>query len=118
MMARSLARPLACSACPRPLPPHPAFPAVRKPQDLLARIEAMGGPSSQVVARRISGYGIFGFVRFLAGYYMIVITKRRKVALIGSHVIYRIEDTVRALLAAACRCRGSACALASRVLRQ
>jgi hypothetical protein len=47
------------------------------------------------MARRISGYGIFGFVRFLAGYYMIVITKRRKVALIGAHVIYRIEDTVK-----------------------
>ena len=34
-----------------------------------------------------------GFVRFLEGYYIILITKRRKVALIGPHVIYKIEDT-------------------------
>ena len=34
-----------------------------------------------------------GFVRFLEGYYMILITKRRKVALLGAHTIYKIEDT-------------------------
>jgi hypothetical protein len=36
---------------------------------------------------------ILGFVRFLEGYYVILITKRRKVALIGTHTIYKIEDT-------------------------
>lgn len=34
-----------------------------------------------------------GFVRFLEGYYIILITKRRKIALIGSHTIYKVEDT-------------------------
>ena len=34
-----------------------------------------------------------GFVRFLEGYYMILITKRRKVAQIGSHTLFKIEDT-------------------------
>lgn len=34
-----------------------------------------------------------GFVRFLEGYYMILITKRRKVAVIGPHTIFKIEDT-------------------------
>lgn len=40
----------------------------------------------------MSGYGIFGVVRFTSGSYILVITKRRKVAMIGGHIIYRIED--------------------------
>lgn len=34
-----------------------------------------------------------GFVRFLEGYYIVLITKRRKMADIGGHSIYKIEDT-------------------------
>ena len=34
-----------------------------------------------------------GFVRFLEGYYIVLITKRRRVALIGGHTIFKIEDT-------------------------
>lgn len=34
-----------------------------------------------------------GFVRLLEGYYMILITKRRRVAVIGREIIYKIEDT-------------------------
>ena len=34
-----------------------------------------------------------GFVRFLEGYYVILITKRRRVALIGPHTVYKVEDT-------------------------
>lgn len=36
---------------------------------------------------------IIGFIRFLEGYYIILVTKRRKIAAIGSHSIYKIEDT-------------------------
>uniref|UniRef100_K1P4T1 Polyphosphoinositide phosphatase n=1 Tax=Magallana gigas TaxID=29159 RepID=K1P4T1_MAGGI len=43
--------------------------------------------------KTVSAFGIAGFVRFLEGYYVILITKRRKVALIGPHVVYKIEDT-------------------------
>ncbi|KAK3098640.1 hypothetical protein FSP39_021482 [Pinctada imbricata] len=43
--------------------------------------------------RSVSAFGMLGFVRFLEGYYMVMITKRRKVALIGPHVIYKIEET-------------------------
>lgn len=38
-------------------------------------------------------FGIVGFVRFLEGYYLILIIKRRGVAIIGRHCIYKIEDT-------------------------
>ncbi|CAB3223688.1 unnamed protein product [Arctia plantaginis] len=41
----------------------------------------------------VSAFGIVGFIRFLEGYYIILVTKRRKVAGIGSHSIYKIEDT-------------------------
>ncbi|KAG5869516.1 hypothetical protein JTB14_035113, partial [Gonioctena quinquepunctata] len=33
------------------------------------------------------------FIRFLEGYYINLITKRRKVCVIGHHTIYKIEDT-------------------------
>ena len=45
------------------------------------------------LTRTVSAFGIAGFVRFLEGYYIILITKRRKVGLIGHHTIYKIEDT-------------------------
>ncbi|XP_015601524.1 polyphosphoinositide phosphatase isoform X2 [Cephus cinctus] len=45
------------------------------------------------VARVVSAFGIIGFVRFLEGYYIILVTKRRRVAVIGHHTIYKIEDT-------------------------
>lgn len=44
--------------------------------------------------RKISAYGILGFVRFLEGYYLILITKRTRCAVIGMHLIYTIKDTV------------------------
>lgn len=40
-----------------------------------------------------SAFGIVGFVRFLEGYYLLAITKRRRVAALGLHYIYKIEDT-------------------------
>ena len=36
---------------------------------------------------------ISGFVKFLEGYYIIVITQRTKVAVIGPHVIYKVMNT-------------------------
>jgi hypothetical protein len=36
--------------------------------------------------------GVLGFVRFLKGFYLIVITQRKKVAKIGMHSIYTIKD--------------------------
>lgn len=41
----------------------------------------------------VSAFGIVGFIRFLEGFYIILVTKRRKIAVIGSHSIYKIEDT-------------------------
>ncbi|XP_023932242.1 polyphosphoinositide phosphatase [Lingula anatina] len=71
----------------------------REIRNLLHMIDSGNRPkegSKGVVAglhRAVSAFGIVGFVRFLEGYYMVLITKRRKVAIIGHHTIYKIEDT-------------------------
>ncbi|GBP83844.1 Polyphosphoinositide phosphatase [Eumeta japonica] len=56
---------------------------------------ATGNKSSRSTGfnKLVSAFGIVGFIRFLEGYYIILVTKRRKVAVIGSHSIYKIEDT-------------------------
>jgi hypothetical protein len=36
---------------------------------------------------------VSGFIRFLKGYYMLLISKRKKVGVIGPHKIYTIVDT-------------------------
>ncbi|KMR04853.1 polyphosphoinositide phosphatase [Lasius niger] len=43
--------------------------------------------------RLVPAFALLGFVRFLEGYYIILVTKRRRVAVIGHHTIYKIEDT-------------------------
>lgn len=44
--------------------------------------------------KKISAYGVLGFIRFMESYYMILVTKRTKCAVIGKHLIYTIKDTV------------------------
>ncbi|XP_029451142.1 LOW QUALITY PROTEIN: polyphosphoinositide phosphatase [Rhinatrema bivittatum] len=67
-------------------------------RELLGRLDLgnrmkMGQKGSSGLSRTVSAFGIVGFVRFLEGYYMVLITKRRKMADIGGHAIYKIEDT-------------------------
>jgi phosphatidylinositol 3,5-bisphosphate 5-phosphatase len=40
-----------------------------------------------------TAYAILGFVKFLKGYYIIMVTERRRVAKIGLHSIYCIKKT-------------------------
>lgn len=67
-------------------------------QELLSRLDMgnrtkMGQKGLSGLSKIVSAFGIVGFVRFLEGYYIVFITKRRKVADIGGHSIYKIEDT-------------------------
>ncbi|XP_064627556.1 polyphosphoinositide phosphatase-like isoform X3 [Lineus longissimus] len=67
-------------------------------RDMLMMIDYGNRPKQQSkktagLCITVSAFGIVGFVRFLEGYYIILITKRRKVALIGTHTIYKVEDT-------------------------
>lgn len=45
-----------------------------------------------VVIRK--AYGILGFIKFLKGYYIVLITEKAKIATIGRHKIYQVKDFV------------------------
>ncbi|KAK3506888.1 hypothetical protein QTP70_030909 [Hemibagrus guttatus] len=67
-------------------------------RELLGRLDLgnrtkIGQKGSSGLSRAVSAFGIVGFVRFMEGYYIVLITKRRKMADIGGHSIYKIEDT-------------------------
>ena len=42
---------------------------------------------------KCSPWGLLGFIRFTAAYYMLLITKRSQVAMLGGHYIYQIDGT-------------------------
>ncbi|XP_048209664.1 polyphosphoinositide phosphatase isoform X2 [Perognathus longimembris pacificus] len=67
-------------------------------RELLGRLDLgnrtkMGQKGSSGLFRAVIAFGVVGFVRFLEGYYIVLITKQRKMADIGGHAIYKIEDT-------------------------
>ncbi|TSL47602.1 Polyphosphoinositide phosphatase [Bagarius yarrelli] len=67
-------------------------------RELLGRLDLgnrtkIGQKGSSGLSKAVNAFGIVGFVCFLEGYYIILITKRRKMADIGGHSIYKIEDT-------------------------
>ena len=39
----------------------------------------------------LMAFGLLGFVKFTQGYYMVLVTRRRKVAQIGGHIIYKVS---------------------------
>lgn len=52
-----------------------------------------GNKSTGGLRMRNSTWGILGFIRFTGPYYMVLITKRSQVAVIGGHYVYQIDGT-------------------------
>lgn len=52
-----------------------------------------GNKSSGGLKLRCSSWGLLGFIRFTGEYYMMLITKRSQVAMIGGHYVYQIDGT-------------------------
>ena len=52
-----------------------------------------GNKSSGGLKLKSSTWGLLGFIRFTGSYYMLLITKRSQVAMIGGHYIYQIDGT-------------------------
>ena len=52
-----------------------------------------GNKSTGGMSLKCSTWGILGFIRFTGAYYMLLITKRSQVAMIGGHYIYQVDDT-------------------------
>ncbi|KAI9822824.1 MAG: phosphatidylinositol-3,5-bisphosphate 5-phosphatase [Phylliscum demangeonii] len=64
----------------------------REVNRLIATIDE-GNKSAGGLKLRCSTWGILGFIRFTGAYYMLLITKRSQVAVIGGHFIYKIDGT-------------------------
>ena len=52
-----------------------------------------GNKSTGGLRMKCNFLGLLGFIRFTDTYYMLIVTKRQQVAMIGGHYIYRVEDT-------------------------
>ena len=52
----------------------------------------MNARFSPITTRCLKSYGLLGFIRFLKGYYMVLITSRKRVGKILKHSIYTIKD--------------------------
>ncbi|KAG8918396.1 phosphatidylinositol-3,5-bisphosphate 5-phosphatase [Tulasnella sp. 418] len=64
----------------------------RQMDNVLKMLDEGNRPSGGLQKSQVF-YGIAGFIRFTAGWYIVVISKRSVVALIGGHYIYHCEDT-------------------------
>ncbi|KAF2226686.1 SacI homology domain-containing protein [Elsinoe ampelina] len=59
---------------------------------LLSAIDE-GNKATGGLRQKFSFWGLLGFIRFTEAYYMVLITKRQQVAMLGGHYIYQIEGT-------------------------
>jgi hypothetical protein len=64
----------------------------REMNQLINAIEE-GNRNAGGMKLKCSSWGLLGFIRFTEAYYMLLITKRSQVAMIGGHYIYQIEST-------------------------
>ena len=65
----------------------------KKEMDLLLNTIDDGNKSSGGLKLRCSTWGLLGFIRFTGAYYMLIITKRSPVAMIGGHYVYQVNGT-------------------------
>ncbi|BCS19912.1 phosphatidylinositol-3,5-bisphosphate 5-phosphatase [Aspergillus puulaauensis] len=52
-----------------------------------------GNKSSGGLKLKCSAWAILGFVRFTGAYYILLVTKRSQIAMLGGHYIYKIDGT-------------------------
>jgi hypothetical protein len=45
------------------------------------------------LTKKLTAVGLLGFIKFTKNYYLLVVTKRKEVAVLGSHEIYHIDET-------------------------
>jgi hypothetical protein len=64
----------------------------RQMNDVLTSIDE-GNKATGGLRMKCSFWGLLGFIRFTEAYYMLIITQRKQVAMIGGHYIYQIEGT-------------------------
>ncbi|KAJ6148350.1 hypothetical protein N7497_010332 [Penicillium chrysogenum] len=52
-----------------------------------------GNKSSGGLKQKCSAWALLGFIRFTGAYYMLLVTKRGQVAMLGGHNVYQIDET-------------------------
>lgn len=52
-----------------------------------------GNKSSGGLKQKSSAWALLGFIRFTGPYYMLLVTKRSQIAMLGGHNVYQIDDT-------------------------
>ena len=65
----------------------------KREMNLLLKTINEGNKASGGLKLRSSTWGLLGFIRFTGEYYMLLVTKRSQVAMIGGHYIYQIDGT-------------------------
>ncbi|KAK3706976.1 phosphatidylinositol-3,5-bisphosphate 5-phosphatase [Vermiconidia calcicola] len=64
----------------------------RQMNDVLTSIDE-GNKSTGGLRMKCTFWGLLGFIRFTEAYYMLIITKRQQVAMLGGHYVYQVEGT-------------------------
>ncbi|KAL6710421.1 phosphatidylinositol-3,5-bisphosphate 5-phosphatase [Coniothyrium glycines] len=64
----------------------------REMHQLLSTIDD-GNKSTGGMKLKCSAWGLLGFIRFTEAYYMLLITKRNQVAMLGGHYVYQVDGT-------------------------
>ncbi|KAJ5770290.1 uncharacterized protein N7511_002341 [Penicillium nucicola] len=52
-----------------------------------------GNKSTGGLNQKCSAWALLGFIRFTGAYYMLLVTKRSQVAMLGGHNVYQIDET-------------------------
>jgi hypothetical protein len=65
----------------------------RKEMNQLLNAVDDGNKATGGLKLRCSIWGLLGFIRFTGTYYMLLVTKRSQIAMIGGHYIYKIDAT-------------------------
>ena len=60
--------------------------------DILTTIDEGNKPAGGL-RMKCNFWGLLGFIRFTEAYYMLIITNRKQVAMVGGHYIYQVEGT-------------------------
>ena len=61
--------------------------------EIMNVLAALEDANDEGLHKRLTVYGLLGFIRFTECYYLIVITKLSQVAVLGGHCIYHIDGT-------------------------
>jgi hypothetical protein len=65
----------------------------KRGMDQLLRAIDDGNKHAGGIKLKCNTWGLMGFVRFTEAYYMVLITKRNQVAMIGGHYVYQVDGT-------------------------